>query len=166
MQTAVSILMPTKDVDFDSYINRLLATIKRNWYAVMPESAMMGEEGFVVLKFHIQRDGKIPDADPTLVHRSGSKQFDDVAVAAVQTSTPFEPLPDAFRGPNIELRFFFIYNAGKSKGPTPKGPTPKAPTPNGPTHSGDCENNPPSDPWEPRLVPLAQPPAARICNVN
>ncbi|MGA8223037.1 MAG: hypothetical protein WB780_15420 [Candidatus Acidiferrales bacterium] len=78
------------------------------------------------------------------------------AMSAVRTSTPFEPLPDAFHGPNIELRFIYMHNLPTSNGPTP----------NAATHSGDCDNYPPADRTTPRLVPLAQPPDARICDVN
>jgi hypothetical protein len=31
-------------------------------------------------------------------------------VSAVRSSNPFEPLPPAFSGPYIELRFYFLYN--------------------------------------------------------
>jgi TonB family protein len=111
----------------------------------------MGEKGFVVLAFHIQRDGKIPDSDPTLERTSHSKELDDAAVKAVQTSVPFAPLPETFHGPNLELRFVFMYNAAKPKSST---------------HPADCENNPPGDRSEPRLVPIALPPHARVCNVT
>jgi hypothetical protein len=144
IQTGVTILTPTKGVDFNSYTNRLLATVKRNWYAVMPESALFGDKGIVVLTFHIQRDGKIPDADPKLERTSGAKDFDVAAMSAVETSVPFERLPEAFHGPNIQVRFTFFYNAA-----VPKGLLLQC----------DCENNPPSDRSEPRLVPLDHPPA-------
>ena len=38
----VEILTPTEGVDFSNYIARVLASVKRNWYAVMPESARLG----------------------------------------------------------------------------------------------------------------------------
>jgi TonB family protein len=115
MQTGVTILTPHPGVDFDSYINRLLATVKRKWYAVMPESAMTGEKGIVILTFHIQRDGKIPDADLPVVRTSGSEELDDAAMKAVHTSAPFEALPEAFHGPNIQVRFVFFYNGARPK---------------------------------------------------
>lgn len=31
-------------------------------------------------------------------------------MAAIRASSPFEPLPPAFNGPYIELRFIFLYN--------------------------------------------------------
>ena len=45
------ILSDTQGVDFSSYIQRLLATLKRNWEAVMPESARMGDKGMVYTTF-------------------------------------------------------------------------------------------------------------------
>jgi TonB family protein len=110
MHPGVTILTPHPGVDFDSYINRLLPTVKRNWYAVMPQSALNGEKGIVVLTFHIQQDGKIPVPDPSLERSSGSKELDIAAMAAVRISAPFDPLPEAFHGPNIKLRFIYFYN--------------------------------------------------------
>lgn len=106
----VTILTPTEGVDFDSYINRLLAVVKRSWYTVMPESAMMGDKGIVVITFHINRDGSVPMGDPALVRTSGKEPLDTAAMSAIRTSSPFEPLPPQFSGPYIELRFIFLYN--------------------------------------------------------
>jgi TonB family protein len=116
IQSCVTILTPTDGVDFQSYKSRLLASVKRNWYAVMPESALMGEKGIVVLTFHIQRDGKIPDVNPTFERAANSKELDDAAVQAVQSSAPFERLPEAFHGPKIQVRFIFFYNAAVPRG--------------------------------------------------
>jgi len=110
MQPGVSILTPTEGVDFNSYINRLLATVKRNWYAVMPESAMMGDKGIVVITFKINRDGVVPMPDPNLERTSGKEPLDVAALSSIRTSSPFEPLPPQFKGPFIELRFIFFYN--------------------------------------------------------
>ena len=69
------ILTPTEGVDFSSYIQRLLATLKRNWYAVMPQSAMMGDKGMVSTTFQINRDGSIPPPDPLLEQTSGKGRW-------------------------------------------------------------------------------------------
>jgi outer membrane biosynthesis protein TonB len=110
MQPGVSILTPTEGVDFSTYIHRLIATVRRNWYAVMPESALMGEKGIVMITFHIQRDGTVPVPDPVLERTSGEEPLDGAAMSAIRTSSPFEPLPPQFKGPDIELRFIFFYN--------------------------------------------------------
>lgn len=107
---AVQILTPTEGVDFQSYINRMLATIKRNWYAVMPESAMMGDKGMVFITFQINSNGSVPLPDPNLERTSGKEPLDNAAMAAIRASNPFEPLPPQFHGPYIKLRIIFLYN--------------------------------------------------------
>jgi TonB family protein len=107
---AVTILTPTEGVDFSTYIARVLASVKRNWYSVMPESARLGDQGKVVLQFRIMRNGVVPDAEPVMMGSSGKEPLDRAAASSIRASTPFEPLPTAFSGPYIELRFIFLYN--------------------------------------------------------
>ena len=106
----VELLTPTEGVDFTNYLARVLASVKRNWYAVIPESAHLGEKGRVVLQFRILRDGNVPYSEPALVSTSGREPLDRAAISAIRASSPFEPLPPAFSGPFIELRFIFLYN--------------------------------------------------------
>lgn len=107
---SVQLLTPTQGVDFTNYIQRLLAIVRRNWYAVMPESAMLGERGRVMLRFKIERNGSLPSGEPILEITSGHESLDRAAEAAITASNPFDPLPQAFTGPDIELRFIFLYN--------------------------------------------------------
>ena len=107
---AVEILTPTEGVDFSTYIARVLASVKRNWYSVMPESARLGDKGKVVLQFRILRNGVVPEQEPVMMGSSGKEPLDRAAASSIRASTPFEPLPSAFSGPYIELRFIFLYN--------------------------------------------------------
>ena len=107
---AVQILTPTEGVDFSTYINRVLAIVKQNWYSVMPESARLGDRGKVVLQFRIMQNGVVPEQEPVLMGSSGKEPLDRAAMSSIRASTPFEPLPPAFSGPYIELRFIFLYN--------------------------------------------------------
>jgi TonB family protein len=107
---AVEILTPTEGVDFSTYIARVLASVKRNWYSVMPESARLGDRGKVVLQFRILRNGVVPEQEPVMMGSSGKEPLDRAAASSIRASTPFEPLPSAFTGPYIELRFIFLYN--------------------------------------------------------
>ncbi|HVB34438.1 MAG TPA: TonB C-terminal domain-containing protein [Patescibacteria group bacterium] len=107
---SVQMLTPTEGVDFTSYIQRLLAVVRRNWYAVMPVSARLGDKGRVMLRFKILRNGVLPSGEPILEMTSGKQPLDRAAAAAITASNPFEPLPQAFTGPYIELRFVFLYN--------------------------------------------------------
>ncbi len=104
------ILTPTEGVDFSDYMARVVAAVRRNWYAVMPESAQLGDRGRVALQFRIMKNGSVPDGEPVRLIGSGKEPLDRAAVSAIRSSNPFEPLPPAFSGPYIELRFYFLYN--------------------------------------------------------
>jgi TonB family protein len=104
------ILTPTEGVDFSDYMARVIAAVRNNWYAVMPESAQLGDRGRVALQFRIMKNGSVPDGEPVRLIGSGKEPLDRAAVSAIRSSNPFEPLPPAFSGPYIELRFYFLYN--------------------------------------------------------
>jgi hypothetical protein len=110
MGSQAQILSDTQGVDFTSYINRLLATLKRNWMVVMPDSAYMGDKGIVYTTFQINPDGSVPAPDPQLERTSGKDPLDNAAMSAIHASNPFEPLPKQFHGPFLKLRIAFVYN--------------------------------------------------------
>ncbi|MFI5092100.1 MAG: energy transducer TonB [Candidatus Acidiferrum sp.] len=104
------ILTPTEGVDFSDYMHRMLENVRRNWYAVMPQSALLGDRGRVMLRFRIMANGSVPSDDPSREMSSGKEPLDRAAVSAIRSSNPFEPLPSAFHGPFIEIRIMFLYN--------------------------------------------------------
>lgn len=104
------ILTPTEGVDFSDYMHRMLENVRRNWYAVMPQSALLGDRGRVMLRFKIMANGSVPGDDPSREMSSGKEPLDRAAVSAIRSSNPFEPLPSAFHGPFIEIRIMFLYN--------------------------------------------------------
>ena len=106
----VEILNPSEGVDFAFFLNHLMLVVRRNWYVSMPESAMLGEKGRFVLRIEVQKDGTLPGKTPTIEVSSGKKSLDRAAADAIRSSAPFKHLPEAFRGPNIELRLTFLYN--------------------------------------------------------
>jgi outer membrane biosynthesis protein TonB len=106
----LEMLTPTEGVDFSSYLQRVYVTVKRNWFAVMPESVRLGDKGVVSLQFRIMRDGGVPASEPATVHTSTKEPLDRAAISSIRASNPFEPLPRAFSGPYIELRFTYYYN--------------------------------------------------------
>ncbi len=107
--TGVSILSDTQGVDFSNYITRLLAALKRNWLAIMPESARW-DKGVVYTTFQVNPDGSIGSSDPQLERTSGREPLDNAAMSAIHASNPFEPLPSQFHGPFLKLRIAFLYN--------------------------------------------------------
>lgn len=98
-------------VDFRPYLTQILATIRRNWYAVMPESVGLGRRGKVGILFSISRIGKVDKV--TWAFQSGSDPLDRAAVAAISASTPFPPLPQDFKGDRVVLQLNFAYNVPK-----------------------------------------------------
>jgi TonB C terminal len=107
---AMEMLTPTEGVDFSNYLQRVYMTVKRNWFAVMPESVRLGDKGVVSLQFRIMKNGSVPADEPVRVHESGKEPLDRAAISSIRASNPFEPLPSAFSGPFIELRFTYYYN--------------------------------------------------------
>jgi TonB family protein len=104
------ILSDTRGVNFGPYLARVVYVVRRNWYAVIPESARLGEKGRVALVFEIVKDGSVPQL--RLVASSGSEALDRAALASIKASNPFPPLPQEFTGKHLILEFIYLYNLG------------------------------------------------------
>jgi TonB family protein len=104
------ILSDTRGVDFGPYLARVVFNVRRNWYAVIPVSARLGQKGRVAIVFEILKDGSVPEL--RLVASSGADPLDRAAIAAIRASNPFPPLPEEFTGPHLVLQFIFLYNMG------------------------------------------------------
>lgn len=105
---APTILSDTRGVDFGPYLARVVMLVKRNWIAIIPESARLGQKGRVGVVFEILKDGSMPQE--RLVNGSGSDPLDRAAVNAIHASAPFPPLPAEFTGEHLVLQFVFLYN--------------------------------------------------------
>jgi outer membrane biosynthesis protein TonB len=106
----LEMLTDTEGVDFNDYLRRVYLTVKQNWFAVMPASVQLGDQGVVSLQFKIMKDGIVPVGEPVQVFSSGKEPLDRAAFSSIRASSPFQPLPSAFKGPYIELRFTYYYN--------------------------------------------------------
>jgi TonB family protein len=95
-------------VNFRPYLIQVLLAVKKNWLAVIPESAHMGRRGYVSLQFIIARDGSVPKL--VISSPSGTEAFDRAAVAGVSASNPFPELPAEFPGNEIRVQLGFTYN--------------------------------------------------------
>jgi TonB family protein len=113
---ALTMLGDTHGVDFSSYNARLVASVYRNWMAIMPESAQMGDQGIVQLRFRIFKDGTVVAEEPILEHSSSKTPLDRAAMGSVRASSPFEPLPGAFSDPYMTYIFTYYYNLEPPRG--------------------------------------------------
>jgi len=98
-------------VDFKPYVLQVLAIIRRNWFAVYPESAKLGTRGQVKLEFAIAKDGRVTKV--AFSTQSGTQALDHAAVAAISASNPLPALPADYHGERIVLAFTFSYNLGR-----------------------------------------------------
>ena len=105
---SLELLSDPMGVDLKPYLIRVLAAVRRNWFAVMPESAHMGMRGRTTIQFAIAKDGSVPKL--VIHYPSGSEHLDRAAVAGISASNPFPPLPAEFRGNQIRLQLVFAYN--------------------------------------------------------
>ena len=107
-QSSLELKSDPLGVDFKPYLIRVLATVRRNWFAIYPEAARLGQRGEVRVEFAVAKDGSIPKI--TYSAQSGSRPLDEAAVAALSASNPLPPLPAEFRGQRVVLQFTFSYN--------------------------------------------------------
>jgi TonB family protein len=104
----VELLSDPMGIDFRPYLTLILASVRRNWFAVIPESVRLGRQGRVQIQFAISRDGRVPKL--VIASPSGADALDRAAVASISASNPFPPLPNEFRGEQIRLQLTFLYN--------------------------------------------------------
>jgi TonB family protein len=106
--SSLELLSDPLGVDFKPYLIRILALVRQNWFAVIPESARLGNRGVVLLQFIVDRSGQVPKL--VIATPSGSESLDRAAVAGISASVPFPPLPNEYKGQQIRLQFAFKYN--------------------------------------------------------
>jgi TonB family protein len=104
----LELLSDPQGVDFKPYLARILAMVRQNWFAVIPQTARMGARGTVLLEFAIDRNGQVPKL--VIATTSGSQVLDKAAVASISASVPFPPLPPEYKGLSVRLQFAFKYN--------------------------------------------------------
>src|SRR5579872_5967977 len=55
----LQLLSDPMGADFKPYLLQILQTVRRNWFAVMPESAKLGRRGRVAIQFAIAKNGDV-----------------------------------------------------------------------------------------------------------
>ena len=95
-------LSDVNGTDFNSYMNTMYCTIKKNWHPTENSDA-----GKVVVSYKIKRDGTI--IEPKVVS-STNKALNQSAIEAIEKSSPLQPLPKKCKKDLIEVSFTFNYN--------------------------------------------------------
>jgi len=109
--TTIEILTPTQGVNFTSFVQGISESVKKSWYAKMPDEAKtQKQKGKVLIRFVVRRDGSLEKGSPLVVTGSGVRNLDDAASFAIKDAAPFKGFPQEFSGSNIALEFRFFYN--------------------------------------------------------
>jgi TonB family protein len=109
----MQLLSDPMGVDFKPYLLQVLSRVRKNWMAIVPDSARMGRRGLVLIQFSIDRSGGVPKL--VIASTSGITAFDRAAVAGISASNPFPPLPAGYKGDEIRLQMAFSYNLPPAK---------------------------------------------------
>lgn len=96
-----SMLEITGDFCCPEYLATMIARIRSSW------NQNQGGRGTSLIRFTIQRDGKITDA--TIFQPSGTTTLDTAALRAVLATRTLPPLPDAYPNPTLTMRLSFQY---------------------------------------------------------
>jgi TonB family protein len=119
------ILSDIQGVDFKPYVARIHQIVQSSWKPLIPKEveAPVFKTGEVVICFKILPNGRLVDGGMVLEGRSGDTALDRAAWGAITTSV-FPPLPAEFKGPHLEVRFHFMYNADRQPAVSRKLPKP------------------------------------------
>ena len=112
----------TQGFDFTSYLRELTNRVQARWRSSIPESHMPGR---IVISMSVARDGSVQNLQVTqssglrtstavsgpwfAVWRRAWLSFDQVAIAAIDSSKPFPDLPAGFSGDQLTIELTFSH---------------------------------------------------------
>ena len=110
LHAGTQILSDIGDWDPSLYMRRLHADIQRNWNPLIPQEVEppLMKKGIVGIRFTILRDGEIGSIK--LETTSGDVALDKAAWYAITSEGQFPPLPNEYKGQQLDLRVGFFYN--------------------------------------------------------
>lgn len=97
--------------DWGPYAEEMVRRIKLHWD--IPELARLGWKGKLTIRFFIRGDGRVEGAK--IVAISGVPPFDNAAMQAILTSSPFRPLPKDLGSDREGVTVTFFYNIRPEK---------------------------------------------------
>jgi TonB family protein len=103
--------------DWGAYAEEMVRRIKLHWE--IPELARLGWKGRLTVRFFIRGDGRVEGAK--IISYSGTPPFDNAALQAILTSSPFRPLPRDLGSEREGVTVTFFYNIRPEKENAGKG---------------------------------------------
>jgi TonB family protein len=96
----------TRGHDWSAYEAEMVRRIQLHWD--VPELARQGWKASLTIRFFILAVGRVRDA--TVVRSSGIPPFDDAAVRAIRSASPFPTLPQGLHEDREGVTVTFLYN--------------------------------------------------------
>jgi hypothetical protein len=105
------IISDTQGVDFRAWLQKAVFETHRSWDPIIPEEVNppILKRGEVEIVFTVLPNGRVQAGSMMLTGRSGDTALDRAAWGGI-VGADYPPLPSEFHGPNIQLRFRFMYN--------------------------------------------------------
>lgn len=97
--------------DWGAYAEEMVRRIKLHWE--IPELARLGWKGRLTIRFFIRGDGRVEGAK--ILSYSQVPPFDNAALQAILTSSPFRPLPKDLGSDREGVNVTFFYNIRPGK---------------------------------------------------
>jgi periplasmic protein TonB len=95
-------------LDSPTYPQQTFQRVAKRWKQPGPKGTpAVGQKAIV--QAILDKDGKL--VSTTVLTSSGSKAWDDAALAAVKKAAPFPPLPKNYASPTLEAHFHFAWVA-------------------------------------------------------
>jgi TonB family protein len=107
-QFGPEIQFDTKGVEFGPWLNRFIAQLRRNWYAILPYEAMLGTKGHVAITFNVHKTGALTDV--SVVGPCPIDAFNNAAFGALMATNPTQPIPPAYPDEKAFFTVTFFYN--------------------------------------------------------
>jgi len=107
-QFGPEIQFDTKGVEFGPWLNRFIAQLRRNWYAILPYEAMLGTKGHVAITFNVHKTGALTDV--SVVGPCPIDAFNNAAFGALMATNPTSPIPSAYPDEKAFFTVTFFYN--------------------------------------------------------
>lgn len=95
------------DIDIACYLRNFQDKIKSNW-----NQSVYQNDRLMISVIEVDKKGFVRDLE--IVRSSGDKDFDKEALNAMNSSVPFDSLPDKIDTDSIKLQFSFFYSALRS----------------------------------------------------
>ena len=96
--------------DIRPYFTAVAALLRHSWPSQMQTNLITrSDKGIVFVRAVILRNGSLQQGSPILENPSQRAKLNDASLATVSASAPFDPLPESYKGENLELRIVFRY---------------------------------------------------------